>query len=95
MNPRVWLLRDARSRFSEVVRMAISEGPQIVTRQGVEVVVVVSKDDFVAMQRTRGGLVQLFRDSPLVGVDLGVEHDRSQLREVRLVNRHGTPPAAR
>lgn len=80
-NARVWQLRDARSRFSEVVHKAISEGPQIVTRRGVEVVVVVSKDEFAAMQRTRRSLVQLFRDSPLVGVDLGLERDRSLLRE--------------
>jgi len=78
---RAWQLRDARSRFSELVRRAIAEGPQIVTRRGVEVVVVVSKDDFAAMQRTRRSLVEFFRASPLVGVELGLERDRYPLGE--------------
>jgi len=45
------------------------------------VVVVVSKDDFAAMQRTRRSLVEFFRASPLVGVELGLERDRSPLGE--------------
>lgn len=81
MTARVWTLGDARNRFSEVVRMAISEGPQIVTRRGVEVVVVVGKDEFAALQGSRPSLVQFFRTSPFVGLDLGPERDRSLLGE--------------
>jgi len=39
---RVWKLEDAKARFSEVVNLAISEGPQRVTRRGRPAVLVVA-----------------------------------------------------
>ncbi|WP_082639250.1 MULTISPECIES: type II toxin-antitoxin system prevent-host-death family antitoxin [unclassified Sphingopyxis] len=39
---RSWKLEDAKARFSEVVRLAESEGPQRVTVRGREAVVVMS-----------------------------------------------------
>ena len=77
MTSRVWKLQDAKNRFSEVVRRALSEGPQMVTSLGEEVVVVVAKEQFAALQRSDPGLVQFLRNSPLVGVDLDLERDRS------------------
>ena len=35
-----WQLQEAKQRFSELVRRAEKEGPQVVTRHGEEVVVV-------------------------------------------------------
>jgi antitoxin Phd len=37
-----WQLQDAKNRFSEVVDEALRSGPQVVTRRGRPVVVVVS-----------------------------------------------------
>lgn len=37
-----WQLQEAKQKFSEMVRRALSEGPQFVTRHGDEVVVVLS-----------------------------------------------------
>ena len=37
-----WQLHDAKQRFSELVRRAIEEGPQTVTRRGKDAVVVIS-----------------------------------------------------
>jgi antitoxin Phd len=36
-----WQLQEAKQRFSELVRRTLEEGPQVVTRHGEEVVVVV------------------------------------------------------
>ncbi|GII56769.1 hypothetical protein Pth03_51580 [Planotetraspora thailandica] len=36
-----WQVQEAKQRFSEVVRRALDEGPQIVTRHGEEVAVVI------------------------------------------------------
>ena len=41
-----WKLQDAKARFSEVVDLALSEGPQIVTRHGENVVVIVPYGTF-------------------------------------------------
>lgn len=41
-----WQLQEAKQRFSEVVNRALGEGPQVVTRHGREVVVVLAADEF-------------------------------------------------
>ena len=84
MRDRVWRLQDAKNRFSEVVNKALAEGPQVVTRRGEEVVVVVAKEEFAKLRKSRRNLVQFFRESPLVGVDLNLEHDRSLPRDLKL-----------
>lgn len=41
-----WQVQEAKQRFSELVRRALDEGPQFVTRHGQEAVVVVSSDEY-------------------------------------------------
>ncbi len=41
-----WQLQEAKQRFSELVRRALEEGPQTVTRRGEEVVVVIQRRNF-------------------------------------------------
>ena len=84
MTSRVWGLQDAKNRFSEVVDKALTEGPQVVTRRGQEVVVVIAKDELAKLRKSRPSLVEFFRKSPLVGVDLNLDHDRSLPRDIRL-----------
>jgi antitoxin Phd len=43
---RTWELQEAKSRFSEVVDLTLNEGPQLVTRQGAETVVVLAAEDY-------------------------------------------------
>ena len=41
-----WQVQDAKQRFSELIRTAHAEGPQIVTRHGEEIAVVVDIADY-------------------------------------------------
>lgn len=41
-----WPLQDAKQNFSRVVALAAEEGPQVVTRHGREVAVVMSSDHY-------------------------------------------------
>jgi antitoxin Phd len=77
MKNKVWQLQDAKNRFSEVVNKALDEGPQIVTRRGKEVVVVLSSDEYAELKKSQPSLVEFFRQSPLVGVELDLERDQS------------------
>lgn len=43
---RPWQLQTAKARFSEVFRRAREEGPQLVTRQGKEGVVILPVEEF-------------------------------------------------
>lgn len=46
-----WQLAEAKNRFSEVVRMALSQGPQQISRRG-EKVFVVSEHDYRRLNNT-------------------------------------------
>jgi prevent-host-death family protein len=41
-----WQMHEARQKFSELVRRALNEGPQVVTRRSREVVVVLAAEEF-------------------------------------------------
>ena len=82
-----WQLQTAKARFSELFRRARTEGPQLITRQGKEAVVVMPVEQFdelVLRSRQPKSLVQFFRQSPLVGVELDLERDRDTGREIEL-----------
>jgi prevent-host-death family protein len=51
---RKWQLQEAKNRLSEVVDLALAEGPQTVTRHGKDVVVIVAKDELDRRRGTRG-----------------------------------------
>ncbi len=51
-NPPAWRLQDAKAQFSSVVEFALRGVPQHVTRRGKQAVVVVSEQDFTALQRS-------------------------------------------
>jgi antitoxin Phd len=52
---KTWQLREAKQRFSELVRRAEREGPQVVTRHGEEVVVVVPVEEYRRMSECDDG----------------------------------------
>jgi prevent-host-death family protein len=84
MEDKTWQLQDAKNRFSELVNKALKDGPQTVTRRGEEVVVILSKGEYEKIKRTQTGLLEFFRRSPLVGVELDLERDRSYPRDTSL-----------
>ena len=59
--PRTWQLQHAKNRFSEVVDRAASEGPQIVSRRGKKVAVVVAFESYTEAARRREPLVSFLR----------------------------------
>jgi prevent-host-death family protein len=45
-----WPVYDAKARFSEFLETALKEGPQVVTRRGVETAVLVPIDEWKRLQ---------------------------------------------
>ena len=43
---RIWQLQEAKNKFSEVVQEALSDGPQVITKRGVETVIVLSYSEY-------------------------------------------------
>ena len=64
-----WQLQEAKQRFSELVRRTLEEGPQVVTRHGEEVVVVVPADEFRRTNPKKPDFKEY-----LMGAPEGIEH---------------------
>jgi antitoxin Phd len=82
-----WQIQTAKARFSELFRRARSEGPQLITRQGKEGVVMISDvqyDRLVGRSHQPKNLVQFFRESPLVGLELDLGRQKDEGREIEL-----------
>jgi prevent-host-death family protein len=82
-----WQLQEAKQRFSELVRHARADGPQVVTKHGEEVAVVVSIEEY---RRLTDELTS-FKDFLLAAPDLealDIDRSRERARVVEL-----TPPA--
>jgi prevent-host-death family protein len=82
-----WQLQTAKARFSELFRSARAEGPQLIRRNGAEGVVMISEekyDELVGRSHQPKSLAQFFRESPLVGVELDLEREKDEGRDVEL-----------
>jgi prevent-host-death family protein len=64
----IWQLQEAKSKFSQIVNRALREGPQIVTRHGQEVVVVLSVEEYRKMIESRPTLLDLLLNAHAVDV---------------------------
>ncbi len=81
----IWQLQDAKSKFSQLVNRAMKDGPQIVTRHGEEVVVVLSMGEYQRLMQPKPSLLALLLDSPLVNSGLKIDRDREDFgREIAL-----------
>ena len=82
-----WKLEDAKNRFSELVRRAASEGPQMVTRHGREAAVVLGVEEYRRLTQP-GDLVSFLADSPFAAAlrdgELLLERSREPARDVEL-----------
>ena len=78
-----WQVHEAKARFSALLRAA-AVSPQTVTVRGQRTAVVLSADDYDRLNRPRTSLTEFLRASPLAGLDLEIERDRSPPREVDL-----------
>lgn len=81
MTIHTWQLQEAKNKLSEVVNNALSVGPQVITKHGVEAVVLVSYEEFKRLTLPRQSLSAFFRDSPLAEVDLDLRRDSGLARQ--------------
>ncbi|MFO7170723.1 MAG: type II toxin-antitoxin system Phd/YefM family antitoxin [Chloroflexota bacterium] len=78
---RVWQLQEAKNKLSEVVEEALTHGPQVITKRGVEAAVVLSYAEYRRLTLSQQKLSDFFRQSPLAGVDLDLQRDKSPARD--------------
>ncbi|NMW18327.1 MAG: type II toxin-antitoxin system Phd/YefM family antitoxin [Chlorobiaceae bacterium] len=81
---RTWQLQEAKNHLSEVVRNAISDGPQNITLHGKPAAVVVSYAAFLkATARTspKESLSKFFESSPLRDIEIDLVRVKGEGRE--------------
>ncbi len=76
-----WQLQQAKAHLSELVKSASNGKPQEITLRGKSAVIVLSTEQYSKLLKPQIGLVDFLRKSPLVGIELDVERDRSLPRE--------------
>ena len=59
-----WQLQEAKQRFSELVRRTLEEGPQVDTRHGEDVVVVVPVEEFRRMSGKKPDFKEYLMSAP-------------------------------
>lgn len=82
---RTWQVQDAKARFSELLEMSLAEGPQVVTKRGVEAAVLVPIDQWRRLEKmARPDLKELL---------LAPEARTDGLTPPRVKHRHRVSPA--
>jgi len=79
-----WQLQEAKGRFSEVVKRALSDGPQGITVRGEPVAVVISRAEYDRLTNPKPGFVKFMRGSPMTGPALDLERSQDLTREIAL-----------
>ncbi len=79
-----WQVQEAKARFSELMRGADETGPQTITVRGRRTAVLLSAKDYDRLSGQKPSLTAFMRASPLAGIDLTIDRDRSPAREIDL-----------
>ena len=84
---REWPVQDAKARFSELLDTAIAEGPQIVTKRGVETAVIVPIEHWRRLEQlTRPDLKELLLSPEARTEDLVPPRGRNRRRPNQVVD---------
>jgi prevent-host-death family protein len=78
-----WQLQEAKQKFSELVRRALEDGPQVVTRHGEEVVVVVPAEEFRRLTGDKPDFKEFLMSAPDLSV-LDLERPKEMPRDIEL-----------
>jgi prevent-host-death family protein len=81
-----WQLQEAKQRFSELLRHARAHGPQVVTKHGEEVAVVVSIEDYRRLTEELPSFKEFLLAAPDLDA-LEIERPREPARVVELPDR--------
>ncbi len=86
-----WQIQEAKQRFSEVIRAVASEGPQVITRHGEDVAVIVDIGEYRRLTGPAADVRQILLGPPMLDEDaaavfdeIAAERERDHGRVVEL-----------
>ena len=80
-----WQVQDAKQRFSELIRAAHADGPQVVTRHGQEIAVVIDIADYRRLKGETTEFKDYLRSGPDFD-DLDLARSAERPRSIDLAN---------
>ncbi|MDZ4834933.1 MAG: type II toxin-antitoxin system prevent-host-death family antitoxin [Candidatus Melainabacteria bacterium] len=85
-----WTVATAKAHLSEVIDLALTKGPQVVTRSGIKTVVIVSNEEWERKTKRKGTLADFLADSPLRNSEIEISRAEDTPRTLDLSDRDGT-----
>jgi antitoxin Phd len=80
-----WQIQEAKNKLSELIDRALTEGPQVITRHGIEVAVVMPFSGYKKLTTRSQRLGDFFMSSPLRKSGIVIERDKqATLRDIEL-----------
>lgn len=73
-----WQLQEAKNKLSEVINLALTQGPQLITRRGEKTAVLLSFNEYEKLCKAQGRLSEFFRESPLAGTSVNREKTQNR-----------------
>ena len=80
----VWKLQDAKSQLSKVIEDAVTDGPQFVTKRGVEAVVVLSAKKYKDLISHKPNFIEFLLHCPTIDEPLNIERQKDFPRNIDL-----------
>lgn len=77
-----WQVQEAKQRFSELLRAAATGEPQIVTRHGEEIAVVMNMSEYRRLRGQRMSFLEFLRAAPILDQDLDFERSKEPARDI-------------
>jgi prevent-host-death family protein len=78
-----WKLAEAKNKFSEVYRLVESEGPQRITKQGHEPLMLITEAEYKLLKRRKPTFVEFLMSGPRID-DLELPSRNWHMRDVDL-----------
>lgn len=79
-----WQLQEAKAQLSEVVRLCLVEGPQVLTVRGKEEAIIISKKDYEKIIGKKTKFTEFIKNSPLQGTELELRRNTTKGRSIKL-----------
>jgi prevent-host-death family protein len=85
MSSQTWTVAEAKAKFSEVIKRAMADGPQSITRNGRTAAVIVGADEWQRKTKRVGNLAEFFAQSPLRESGLKIRRIKDRPRKMNLL----------
>jgi prevent-host-death family protein len=77
---KTWQLQEAKSKLSQVINLAVSESPQLITRSGKPIAYIVSAESYE--KEHKSSILEVLLSCPHKEIDLELERSKDLPRDL-------------